>query len=74
MSAAVARIDPPDPDAAPERQRTAQVIELWRHQPYRSASGRRAVNGHHADCPMPHAALPEHCSVCQGIRKGGGTW
>jgi hypothetical protein len=60
MSAAVARIDPPDPDAAPERPRTA--------------SGRRAVNGHHADCPMPHAALPEHCSVCQGIRKGGGTW
>jgi hypothetical protein len=34
---------------------------------------RRPVNGHYPDSPYPHVAPPEHCSVCQGIRKGGTT-
>lgn len=70
---AVARIQPlPDPDSAPDRQRPGEVIELRRHQ-HRSTPVRRSVNGHHPDCPYSHAALPEHCSVCQGIRKGATT-
>ena len=56
----------------PERQHLAEVIELWRHQPHHSITARRAINGHHADCPYPHTDV-EYCPVCQGIRKGGTT-
>jgi hypothetical protein len=70
MSAIVHDLPMPEPEPGPDRHRDAEVIELWRHQPYRSTPTRRSVNGHHADCATPHSALPEHCSVCEGIRKG----
>lgn len=67
---AVLRLAAPDPEPVPDREHLAPVVELWRHRPHRSRPGRRAVNGHHADCPSPHTD-PEFCSVCQSIRKGG---
>lgn len=73
MSAVVHAMPAPDPEPAPERRKSAEVIDLWRHQPHRSRPPRRSVNGHHPDCPYSHAALAEHCSVCQGIRKGATT-
>lgn len=72
MSAAVRALPLPDPEPAPDRERRAEVIELWRHRPHQSNGARRGINGHHPDCPYP-ATDVEFCSVCQGIRKGGGT-
>lgn len=49
---------------------TAKVIPIRKHLPRGVAPDRRGINGHHPDCPYSHVAPPEHCSVCQGIRKG----
>jgi len=68
MSAVVRAL--PQPEPAPEREHLAQVIELWRHRPHHGSAPRRSINGHHPDCPYPHTARA-HCSVCEGIRKGG---
>lgn len=49
---------------------SAKVIPIRKRLPRGVAPERRPVNRHHPDCPYSHAALAEHCSVCQGIAKG----